>query len=220
MATILMTLAEKKAPSKYEWLINFLTLGRREKIFKYIKQNYLQENQILLDAGCGTGRFMELAETAWVKPIIGIDISYTMVREARMKYLRRNLPISLIQASIASLPVKSELFDVIVCTLVLSELTLQQVRVALKEFSSCLKNEGVIILVTESKPKSRLNRLIFGILRAPAFFIAALIAKIPTHPIHDVKSLLDTFPGEILEHKIYLGGNLTLITFKKEKQKN
>lgn len=215
MATILMTIVEKKAPNKYEWLINFLTLGRREKIYKYIKRNYLQENQKLLDAGCGTGRFMEVAETAWVKPIIGIDVSNVMLQETRKKSIRRKSHPSLIQASITSLPVKSEVFDVIVCTLVFSELTLRQVQDVLKEFNTCLKKGGLLIVVTESKPSSIVKKIFFTILRAPAFFVAALITKVPKHPIHDIKSLLNAFPGVIIEQKSYLGGNLTLMTLKR-----
>jgi ubiquinone/menaquinone biosynthesis C-methylase UbiE len=214
MATILMTLAEKKAPRKYEWLINFLTLGQRIKIFKYIKHNYLQENQLLLDAGCGNGRFMEIADTAWVTPI-GVDLNESMLHQTRIKFSGRKFNPSLIRTSITTLPLRKELFDIVICTLVLSELDHHKVKKTFREFFSSLKKDGLLILVTESKPKSRLKHYFFTVIRIPAFIIAALIAKIPRHPIHDIKAILPAYPGRLLEEKPYLGGHLSLFVIKK-----
>ncbi|MFX0123590.1 MAG: class I SAM-dependent methyltransferase [Candidatus Hodarchaeota archaeon] len=214
MATILMTLAEKKVPSKYEWLINFLTLGRRIKIFNYIKRNYLKENQLLLDAGCGNGRFMEIADTSWVKPI-GVDISKSMLQQTKRRFIGRKLSPDLIQSSITNLPVRIELFDIVICNLVLSELDDQRVGDSFGEFFRCLKQDGLLLLVTESKPKSRFKHYVFNLLRIPSFLVAALFAKIPKHPIHNIKALLTDHPGALLEEKSYLGGHLTLYVIKK-----
>jgi ubiquinone/menaquinone biosynthesis C-methylase UbiE len=214
MATILMTLAEKKVPSKYEWLINFLTLGRRGKIYRYIRQKYLKENQLLLDAGCGTGRFIEIADTSWTIPI-GIDISESMLQQAQKRFVGRKRSPLLIRSSITALPVKSELFDIIICTLVLSELLYQDVQKTLDEFYSSLKKGGFLILVTESKPTSKIKHFVISLLRFPAYIIAALVAKVPRHPIYDMATLLSTY-GSILDQKSYLGGYLTLVVIKKK----
>lgn len=214
MATILMTLAEKKVPSKYEWLINFLTLGRRNRIYMYIKQKYLQENQLLLDAGCGTGRFAEIADSSWVNPI-GIDISESMLQQARIRFFGRRSPPPLIRSSITALPVKLELFDIIICSLVLSELSYQDVKKALDEFHSCLKINGILILVTESSPKGKIRSLVISLLRFPAYIITTIIAKTPKHPPHDMVTLLSTY-GSVIDQKPYLSGHLTLFVIKKE----
>ena len=214
MATILMTLAEKKSPRKYELLINLLTLGQRIKIFKYIKRNYLQENQLLLDAGCGNGRFMEIADLAWVNPI-GVDVSENMISLTRSRFTRRKFNPQIIQTSIVNLPLRIEMFDIVVCTLVLSELDKYQVKKSLREFFHCLKKNGVLILVTESKPKSRLKHYVFTLLRTPAFLLAALITRVPRHPIHDMKAILLDHSCELLEEKSYLGGHLSLYVIRK-----
>jgi hypothetical protein len=78
-----------------------------------------------------------------------------------------------------------------------------------------LKNDGLLLLVTESKPESRFKHYIFNFLRIPTFLVAALIAKIPRHPVHDIKALLNDHPGALLEEKLYLGGHLTLFVIKK-----
>ena len=214
MATILMTLAEKKAPRKYEWLINLLTFGRRNRIFKYIKHNYLQEDQLLLDAGCGNGRFIEIADSSWVNPI-GVDLSESMLCQARKKFTGRKFNPHLIQTSITNLPMRIETFDIVICTLVLSELDYNQVKRSLREFFQCLKKNGLLILVTESKPNSRLKHYVFSFLRIPAFLLASLIAKVPRHPIHNIKALLQDHPGRLLEEKSYLGGHLSLFIIRK-----
>ncbi|MFX1282808.1 MAG: class I SAM-dependent methyltransferase [Promethearchaeota archaeon] len=214
MATILMTLAEKKAPNKYECLINFLTFGRRGRIYTYIKENYLHKNQFLLDAGCGTGRFIEIADATWVDHI-GIDISEKMLQQARKRFFgRKSLPC-LVRSSITALPLKLELFDIILCSLVLSELNYEGVKKTLNEFHSCLKTNGILILVTESIPTSRIKRLVINLLRFPAYIIATTFVKVPKHPIHDITTLLSTF-GSIIDQKHYLNGHLTLFIIKKE----
>ena len=214
MATILMTLTEKKAPNKYEWSINFLTLGRRGKIYKYLRQKYLQEGQLLLDAGCGTGRFMEIADIAWVTSF-GIDISESMLQQAQKRFGHKRQHFPLIRSSITSLPIRSEVFNVIICTLVLSELDFQNVQKALKEFNYCLKQDGFLILVTESQPTNKIKHIIVRLLRYPAFIAATLITKTPRHPIHNMTTLLSPY-GPIIDQKSYLGGYLTLFVIRKK----
>ena len=209
-----MTLAEKKAPSKYEWVINFLTLGRRIKIYNYIRQKYLQENKLLLDAGCGTGRFLEIADASWVN-CFGIDISGNMLQQARMRFTWRKTHPPLIQASLTTLPLRTESFDIVVCTFVLSELSFQQVQDSLKEIYTCLKNNGLLLLVTESKPNSKIKKIFFNLIRFPAFLVARIVAKIPKHPVYNMRALLEAYPGSIIEQKSYLGGHLTLFVTKK-----
>ncbi|MHA2225196.1 MAG: class I SAM-dependent methyltransferase [Candidatus Hodarchaeales archaeon] len=214
MATILMTLAEKKAPSKYEWFINFLTLGHREKIFNHIRRNYLQEEQLLLDGGCGQGRFLDIASSSWTSAI-GVDLSKKMLQLAQKRFLIRRYHPPLIQASLIALPLKNNIFDIILCSFVLSELTHQQVQSVLKNFFECLKRNGLLILVTESKPRSKITRLIVHSLRFPAYLVAFTLTKTPKHPIHDVKFFLSRFNGKIIENKSFLGGFLDLTVIKK-----
>ncbi len=214
MATILMALAESKAPSKYEVLINFLTLGRRGRIYKHINDHYLKENQLVLDVGCGTGKFLQIADLKWTKPC-GLDISEKMLNQAIRNSIKRKTPFNLIRASLTDLPIKEESFDIITSFLVLSELTHKEVQKALTELIFSLKFDGLLILATESTPKNVFKRIFFNIIRAPAFLIASILVKVPKHPIHDITSLLLSYHGSIIEQKSYLGGHLTLFIYKK-----
>lgn len=214
MATILMALAESKAPSKYEVLINFLTLGRRGRIYKYVKDHYLEENQLVLDIGCGTGKFLQIADLKWTKPY-GLDISEKMLNQALKSSKKRKTPFSLIRSSLTDLPIKGESFDIITSFLVLSELTHDEVQKALTELIFTLKIDGLLILATESKPKNVFKRIFFNVIRAPTFLVTSILVKVPKHPIHDITSLLLSHHGSIIEQKTYLGGHLTLFIFKK-----
>ena len=52
----------------------------------------------LLDVGCGTGRFLDVAKQAWPRlPALGLDLSEAYVREAK-RHLRRWSWIKLIVA--------------------------------------------------------------------------------------------------------------------------
>ena len=209
-----MALAESKAPSKYEVLINFLTLGRRGRIYKYIKDHYLKENQLVLDVGCGTGKFLQIADLKWTKPY-GLDISEKMLNQALKNSKKRKTPLNLIRASLTDLPIKGESFDIITSFLVLSELTHKEVQKALQELIFSLKIDGLLVLATESKPSSWIKRFLFNLLRAPSYVLASLLTKTPKHPVHNISELLSEYSGSIVEQKTYLGGHLTLFIFKK-----
>jgi ubiquinone/menaquinone biosynthesis C-methylase UbiE len=214
MATILMTLAETKAPSSYELLIRLLTLGRRNKIYQYIRGKYLKENHVILDSGCGTGKFLEIAELEWTNTV-GLDISENMLEHAQKKASKRKKPFVLIRGSITTLPFRKESFDMISSFLVLSELISTDVEMAIKEAILCLKHNGLLIIVTESKPSNLIKRILFNLIRAPAYVLASLLTKTPKHPVHNLSDILSKYSGSIIEEKEYLGGHLTLFVLKK-----
>lgn len=209
-----MTLAETKAPSSYELLIRLLTLGRRNKIYQYIRGKYLKENQFILDIGCGTGKFLEIAELEWTNPI-GLDISENMLEQAQKKASKRKNPFVLIRGSITALPLKKDSFDIVSSFLVLSELLSNDVEMAIKEALLCLKSNGLLIIVTESKPSSWIKRILFNLIRAPAYVLASLLTKTPKHPVHNISDILSDHSGSIIEEKKYLGGHLTLFVIRK-----
>lgn len=66
--------------------------------------------KLILDAGCGIGRFTEIA-LKYGAEVIGIDISYAI--DAAYANLENNQFAHLIQADIFSLPLKPEIFDYI-----------------------------------------------------------------------------------------------------------
>ncbi len=94
----------------------------------------------ILDAGCGTGHFCELAHSKDASRIVGIDISLAMIEQAR-----KNCPSSeFLCGDLSTATLEKKSFDVVVCALVLGHI--EDILPALKNLSHCLKNGGEMII--------------------------------------------------------------------------
>ncbi len=104
-------------------------------------ENITKTSQIL-DAGCGTGQTAAYLYKQYGANIIGLDINPVMLKKANDRFLSQQLPIQLIHASLEEIPLKDEIFD-----LVLSESVLAFVdkRKALSELFRVLKSGGRLI---------------------------------------------------------------------------
>jgi len=77
-----------------------------EKTFKF-DLNKIKKS-LLLDAGCGVGRFMEIA-LKYGAEVVGVDLSFAV--DAAQENLGFNKNAHIIQADIFRLPFKKEIFD-------------------------------------------------------------------------------------------------------------
>lgn len=77
----------------------------------------LKENIFFLDIGCGTGWAVgKVAErTNYRGSYYGVDLSVKMIERAKEKF-RDPEHFTLISASSESIPIESDLFDIIICT--------------------------------------------------------------------------------------------------------
>jgi SAM-dependent methyltransferase len=71
------------------------------------------QNKLILDVGCGAGRFLEVASRNPENNVIGVDLSNS-VDAARLTLASRK-NVTIIQASIYALPFKKEIFDGVYC---------------------------------------------------------------------------------------------------------
>lgn len=112
------------------WAAYFLKL--KQIWIEEILAKYIQENIVILDAGCGagylSGKFLDKNCA-----IYGMDISFNYLKIA----LKRNNAYNFIQADIQDLPFKDKSLDVLVCSEVL-EHALEPER-ALKEIKRVTK---------------------------------------------------------------------------------
>jgi SAM-dependent methyltransferase len=98
-----------------------------------------QPGELILDAGCGTGRNYGKLQRAGGNAI-GIDFSYGMLKVARRNY--PDFPVSLADLE-RSLPFETGSFDVVLCALIGEHLSaLQSV---LQEFYRVLKPGGRLV---------------------------------------------------------------------------
>lgn len=94
----------------------------------------------VLDAGCGTGSLLEHLSQRNHQWLAGVDLEWEGLRLSRS----RGLP-NLLQGSVASLPVQSDTFDVVISIDVLCSIGVDE-EAALRELHRILKPGGLAIL--------------------------------------------------------------------------
>jgi ubiquinone/menaquinone biosynthesis C-methylase UbiE len=101
----------------------------------------------VLDAGCGTGRFLDFLKQTWPRlPVLGLDMSETYVAEAR-RHLERWGWIDLVVAKAEAIPVPNESQDAVTSIFMFHELPPQVRRAGLREFARVLKRGGRLVIV-------------------------------------------------------------------------
>jgi len=111
----------------------------------------IRGGEILLDAGCGDGRLMEMMCKNLRQTIVGIDISRRQLMLAKKRLSDEKT--HLIQASITHLPFKDDIFHHIISWSVLIHVEKSEDRMlGYKELKRVMKKDGVILLMLENYP--------------------------------------------------------------------
>lgn len=112
----------------------------------------------VLDCGVGTGDFAHAFAKAWASPIQihAVDVSNSMISQARQRFKQAGLDARLEHADVCSLPYAPDQFDLVLAAHVLEHLP--DPIAALKEISRVLKPGGW--LVTSMTRESLLGRYI------------------------------------------------------------
>lgn len=114
-----------------------------EKIKEFLKNNI--KGNVILDAGCGTGKFTKILEKLSNK-YIGIDLSNDQLNKARTKSTKDNSEF--IQANLINIPLPDNSVDIIISTWVLGTIKdIAERNKCIQELRRILKPNGKIILV-------------------------------------------------------------------------
>jgi ubiquinone/menaquinone biosynthesis C-methylase UbiE len=106
-----------------------------------------QRHLKLLDAGCGTGRFLDSFKQAWPRlPAVGIDMSEAYVAEARL-HLKRWCWIKFIVANGEAIPLEDHSQDAVTSIFMFHELPPKVRRIVFRELARVLKRGGRLVLV-------------------------------------------------------------------------
>jgi len=141
------------SPEYYQQLYNlernhWWCRGMREIAVSILDKKFHKPSPIkILDAGCGTGLFLEWLKRYTSEQVIGVDIS----KEA-LSFCQENKDVALYQASVVDLPFALESIDLITCNDVLQHLASKDVEV-LKEFYRILKPGGLLYLRTNAEQR-------------------------------------------------------------------
>jgi ubiquinone/menaquinone biosynthesis C-methylase UbiE len=106
-----------------------------------------QRDLRLLDAGCGTGRFLEFVKQAWPRlPAVGLDLSEAYLKEAR-RHLKRWSRLNFVAGNSESIPLPDASQDVVTSIFTFHELPPNARRNSFREFARVLKPGGRLVLV-------------------------------------------------------------------------
>lgn len=131
---------------EYENMFNFESdmwwyKGLRDLLFFYVKKHTKNATGTkILDAGCGTGKNLEIFKLNGYKAY-GLDYSDEAINFCKKRSLDN---VSL--GDICSIPFKEKYFDTLVCMDVLGNLGNNESNRAIKEFHRVLKDDGIVII--------------------------------------------------------------------------
>ncbi|MFX1358140.1 MAG: corrinoid protein-associated methyltransferase CpaM [Promethearchaeota archaeon] len=218
MSYVYMKALEKKA-EKYDKGINYLTLGRLQKIKRYISDKLVLKNDILLDIGMGTGTFAILCAKKGAK-VIGIDYSEKMLEVAKKNIELEGLKdnIQIIKMPVIELDVQftDKSFDKITAILSFSEFYQDEQNFCLKQIYKKLKDDGEFILVDEVKPQKIWKKIVYFFVRIPLAIITYFKSQLTTRSLKNIEERLDGYNFSLIEEKYYLLDTLKLFRLKKK----
>lgn len=195
-------------PSRYDVAMNLLMLGRLNDIKEHIA-SFTQAGNKVLDLGCGTGTLARLL-LAKGATVVGVDNNNGMLNIAR-----QNAPGALYMSfDITQLDehFDDESFDLIVSTLVFSELNDVERIFVLKQVRRLLKPAGKVFIGDEVIPGDILSRIVYYIIRIPTVFITWVVTQNTTRALPE--NIVNEFKEAglaVFETKNFFFGMFSLI---------
>ncbi|MHA2402010.1 MAG: corrinoid protein-associated methyltransferase CpaM [Candidatus Kariarchaeaceae archaeon] len=207
----------ESSPSRYDRGIKLITLGQITKTYSRLL-SYVKPGDTVLDVGCGTGAITVRAalKGAAVK---GIDINPQMIQIAHDRVLEANVvdKVNLVEMGVAELDSElPESYDVIICSLCLSELSTDEIEFTLKEIHRILKPDGIFLIADEVRPKSFLKWIIHQFIRIPLLIITYILTQTSTKSVKNLEEKLTEISFITKSVKYNTLGNFVEIIGKKD----
>jgi len=210
MATVFMKWLET-SPKDYDRGIQILTLGRLTSLKKTIAEDYISEGTRVLEIGCGTGMLTRMMADRGAQ-VMGIDSSPGMLAEAekvnQSGILEERVVLELMDASQISDRFPAASFDLIVATLVFSEIPEGEQRLILEDCHKILATNGRLLIADEVIPDGIFRKTLFHFIRWPLALITWLLTRTTTHTLHNFEDLLTQTGYQTKIIGSHLGGSL------------
>lgn len=208
----------ESAPERYDAGIDILTLGRLRHLKQDMVNEFIAEDDKVLEIGCGTGSLAILCATKGAE-VTGIDLSPKMLAIAHRKLKKANLAekIKLVRMSAMDMDTAFDdnSFDVITSTLVFSEMSKEEIRYGLNQCHRVLKANGSLLIADEIMPQNPLGKFLLFLFRLPFTIIAYIFTQTTTRAVSNLDEDLRQAGFNIIKSKSYLLGTMRLFQARK-----
>ena len=185
-------------PRSYDQRMDRASGGHARTIKEAVSSEVPQGSHVL-EIGCGTGELAHLVIERG-STVEGFDLSPSMIEIARERIEAEHLEnqFHVRQMGVEGMDAYSNSsFDVVLSTLVFSELNEDERRYALKHSERILKPGGLIIIADEVVPQKTGRRIFHSAIRLPILIPTYLISGKSTQPIADLR-------GEMTEADFFI----------------
>jgi ubiquinone/menaquinone biosynthesis C-methylase UbiE len=207
------------APARYDRGMRLLTLGRLDQVHADIAAK-LQPGTQVLDIGCGTGTLAVLMAQQGCH-VTGIDMAAPMLQQASLRVREAGVTERVDLREMGAVDLDTAFpdacFDVVVSTLVFSELSGDEISYTLVQCWRILRPGGWLLVADEILPESAVGRLATFLLRLPFLVLAFLLTQNTTRRVSGLEKRVQEAGFRVLERKDYLAGTLRLYVTAVEK---
>lgn len=203
---------------RYDWGIRLLSLGHVERVYDRVVE--LARGPEVLDVGCGTGNVaLRLARRGL--NVTGVDLSPQMLDVARGK-TPLGLGVRWVETSAVELidHFEPESFDTITCVLLLSELSAEEQREALRQCHGLLRQGGQLIVADEVRAPALARRVLHTVVRLPLALATYALTQVSTSPVRHLEAKLAAARFVAVKKESNRLGDFVLLLAEKQGAKN
>ena len=204
-------------PECYDRGIALLSLGHSERIKRRLVDDNVRRSFKVLEIGCGTGTMSILAAQRGAH-VLGFDVSHAMIEIAQRKTAAAGLSeaVDVMEMGVSGMGWLAEnSLDLVMSTLVFSELSRVERAYALRQSYRILKPGGRIAIADETRPRGIGKRLLHGAVRIPLLLITFVLTQRATKAVEGLPELVAETGFRIdIEERRFLGSFLYLVATK------
>jgi ubiquinone/menaquinone biosynthesis C-methylase UbiE len=199
----------------YDRGISLLTLGRLGWLWDRVVEDFIRPGIRVLELGCGTGGLTRRMAEAGAD-VIAIDVSPSMLSiamdVAEEEGIAGRIQFKRLDAVQMEDHITEASFDIVVSSLMMSELTPQERALVLETCVDLLIPNGKLVLLDEVIPHGIFKRLMYYLLRVPLTILTWILTRTITYPLRDVETLLEHHGYKVDRVTSTLNGSLCIFS--------